>query len=457
MFFVLGEVLTMSDTKKRRFKPFSRRRKEKQKRLEKQIAEFEQILNQTAIDDLGNQLDFKKVLTIRPLVLDKIQVEKLEYVEPRIVTKDEFPVFEEEFKKVKKALKEYAKKEKQLEKKQATKPQSKSASQDVKKLQEDVTALIDEIEKIDGVLLLNVKSESFLRKDYRDIVGQLKLKGNQSHSTWWSNDGRVTLQLLGWENCKQYSSNLEKAITGYTKAPLSDGHAATLDELGEKVLRLLKIVNKTLEEASRVMDRFSTLSMKTRVLGRKTFYGDGYENIKQSYSKVEDLSINMVSLMSEISLAKEGLLHVVGETINGTTNGSGKLLRLATLVSNYNRETSALHGMMKVRRKMAESEFKNHISKTTDLLNTLAKDSIIPASKVTYEKRVWSSHCMNLKTKVDKARESIETLAKISTYYITLEQNLKSSALGRVLLLKDRYGHYLDAIQTLCSSLPKVF
>lgn len=459
MFFVLGEVLTMSSTKKRRFKPFSRRRKKKQKRLETQIAEFEKILNQTAIEDLGDQLDFKKVLTIRPLVLDTMKVEELEYVEPRIVEKDEFPVFEEEFKKVKEALKEYAKKNKQLEKKKGQNiPQSESDSQDVKELEKEVATLLEDIKKLDGVLLLNVKSESFLRNNYREIVDQLKLESNQSHSTWWSSDKNELLRLLGWENCRTYSSNLKTAVDGYGNATLTAEHTAALDAMGEKVLRLLKIVNKTLEEARRVMYRFSTLSMKTRVLGRKTFYGEGYENIQKSYSRVENLSIIMVGLMSEISLAKQGLLHVVGDMTQGKTTGAGKLLSLAAVVSNYNRETSSLHGMMKVRGKMTESEFKNHISNTTNLLNTLADESSkINKSTVNYNQNVWSNHCMNLKEKVDIAGESIETLAKISTYYITLEKNLKSSALGRVLLLKDRYGHYLDAIQKLCSSLPKVF
>lgn len=458
MFFVLGEVLTMSSTKKRRFKPFSRRRKEKQKRLATQIAEFEKILNQTALQDLGNQIDYKKVLTIRPLVLDTMKVAELEYVEPRKVTNNEFPVFEEEFKKVKETLKKYAKKKKQLEKKRAqNKLQSRSDDQDITELKKEVTALLEEIQKLDEVLLLNVESESFLRNDYREIVEQLGLESNKSHSTWWDKDGSEMTKLLDWKTCQEYSTNLATAVKGYTAAELSSENQEALDAMGDKILRLLKIVNKTLEEASRVMDRFSTLSIKTRVLGRKTFYGEGYENIQKSYSKVEDLSINMVGLMSEISLAKGGLLHVTGATGREETIGAGKLLKLAKQVSDYNRETSALHSMMKVRRKIAESEFEKHISKTTNLLNTLATESKIAKSKVNYDQTVWSNHCMNLNKKVDKACKSIETLAAISTHYITLEKNLKSSALGRVLLLKDRYGHYLDAIQKLCSSLPKVF
>lgn len=456
MFFVLGEVLTMSSTKKRRFKPFSRRRKEKRARLEKQMKEYKEYLADTNRKTLGDNPDFKEVLTIRPLVLEGKEQETLPYVKPRVVKWGEFPVFAGEFKEVKKLLKEYSKEHTKFEK---YKKQNKTKSPEYNKLSESVSKKLTEIKSLDGVLLLKSNNTRFLRKDYQTIVDELELNDPAtSHSSWWNTSDTGKELKACDEKLKAYSKKIAESVATYNVAiPTEDATIAKLETLSETLLRLLKAVDKILNEAETLMSRFSTLSMKTRVLGRKTFYGDGYTAISKSFESLENVETKLSDMLSEVLLAKNGYVGIVRDKVSGITSGESMLKNLGQKVAIYNQKTASLQSIMHIRHKLEKKEFEKSIKECLTYLDTLVEISEITPNKNEYDAESYQAYVLQLGTKVEKAASSLKTLDQISTYYITLEKNLKSSALGRVLLLKDRYGHYLDAIQKLCSSLPNIF
>jgi len=462
----------MSGTKKRRFKLFSRKRKKKEQRLQQQQQFYKEKLQEKQADRYrvdpgdyksGGKDYFKNGLTIKPLILEgDTDLENLEYVKTVTLPKDAFPVFEADLKKFKEEFKKYEKTSKSLEKLQ----KKSSTGNDSSKKQSNLPGEIESLEKqqksskqtltdLGKLILLTHHPEFFLNAKYRAKLTKIGLEVGEEYSTWWGKE--KSKKLLHYAECKTYNETITKCVNAVTASAVTPADQGTLRDSEKKVRKLLLDVDTILESAGNLLTRFGSLSAKTRVLGKKTFYGTGYQEVKASVEPLVTFEKDLTGLLGHILLARSGMIHVSGYSYEKTeTHGSSALLSIVSLVEDYNRQVDGLFALMCSRKVITENEFKELLENTKKKLTEINENCIPEESKVENNRALFGHHVMNLKQKVDKMDSCIKTLQSILTYYQTLESNLKQSALGRVLLLKERYGHYLDAIQTLCNSLPKV-